>query len=90
MYVRISYASGLLFCNSYFDENAAIHIALGQCYAENLHEYAQLSTTQRRSAGANESLIHVDWMIGSAETNVNGIDPQGAMVPVIRAGEWAR
>ena len=83
-------ASGLLFYNSYFDENAAIHIAFGQCYAENLQDYAQLSPTQRRNAGANESLIHVDWMIGSAETNVDGVDAQGAMVPVIRAGDWAR
>ena len=81
--------SGVLFYNSFFDENAASHIALGRCYAENLRGYDQLSPAQRLEAGANESLIHVDWMIGSDQVNVDGITADGASIPVMRAGEWA-
>ena len=80
--------SGLLFYNSYFDENAASHIAVGRCYAENLHDYTRLSPAQRLEAGANQSMIHIDWMIGSVQTNIDGITSSGRFVPVMRAGEW--
>ncbi|MCE4224375.1 aminopeptidase [Methylobacterium sp. C25] len=82
-------ASGLLFYNTLYDENAASHIALGQAYSKCfLNGGEGLSEEDLASRGANRSLIHIDWMIGSAEIDVDGIAPDGRAVPVMRAGEW--
>jgi aminopeptidase len=81
-------SSGLLFWNTLFDENAASHIALGQAYSTCLINGDQLSPEQLASQGANDSLIHVDWMIGSDKMDVDGITAQGASEPVMRKGEW--
>jgi aminopeptidase len=81
--------SGLLFFNTLFDENAASHIALGQSYSRCFVDKA-LSPEALDAAGANRSLIHVDWMIGSAETDVDGLDAEGAAEPLMRQGEWVR
>lgn len=82
-------ASGLLFLNTLFDENAASHIALGQAYKKCFVDGDTLEEADFRARGGNSSLIHVDWMIGSAQVDVDGIDAQGAAEPVMRAGEWA-
>lgn len=82
-------ASGLLFLNTLFDENAASHIALGQAYSKCFVDGDTITPDQFTARGGNSSLIHVDWMIGSAEVDVDGIDAQGAAVPVMREGEWA-
>lgn len=81
--------SGLLFYNTLYDENAACHIALGQCYAKCFLDGANLSASQIEAQGGNSSMIHVDWMIGGAETDIDGITANGDRVPVFRAGEWA-
>ena len=81
--------SGLLFWNTLFDENAASHIALGQAYSTCLIDSEGLSDAEFSARGANESLIHVDWMIGSGELNVDGLKADGASVPLMRRGEWA-
>ncbi|WOH81346.1 aminopeptidase [Bradyrhizobium sp. BEA-2-5] len=81
--------SGLLFYNTLFDENAASHIALGQCYSKCFVNGAQLTPQQIAAQGGNQSLIHIDWMIGSAETDIDGILADGSKVPVFRKGEWA-
>ena len=78
----------VLFCNSLYDENAASHIALGASFAENLQGYDDLSAQERLAAGANDSLIHIDWMIGSGEMNVAGIQSGGAVVELMQNGEW--
>ncbi|MDR3454137.1 MAG: aminopeptidase, partial [Rhodoferax sp.] len=57
--------SGMLFYNTLFDENAASHIALGQAYSSCVRDGDKLSPEQLAAKGANDSLIHVDWMIGS-------------------------
>ena len=80
--------SGLLFSNTLFDENAACHIALGQAYSTCLKNGDKLSPEELAKLGANESLIHVDWMIGSAEISVDGITASGSAEPLIRKGEW--
>lgn len=80
--------TGLLFYNTLFDENAASHIALGQCYAENIKGYADMGEEQRLEAGCNSSNIHEDWMIGSSEIDVDGILQNGEVKPLMRAGEW--
>ncbi|MDA9407756.1 aminopeptidase [Bradyrhizobium sp. CCBAU 45384] len=82
--------SGLLFYNTLFDENAASHIALGQCYSKCFINGAQLTPQQIAAQGGNQSLIHIDWMIGSAETDIDGILADGSKVPVFRKGEWAK
>ncbi len=81
--------SGLLFFNTLFDENAACHIALGQCYAKCFLDGATLTPEQIAAQGGNKSLIHIDWMIGSDQVDIDGIGVDGTRVPVFRKGEWA-
>jgi aminopeptidase len=81
--------SGLLFQNTLFDENAASHIALGQAYSKCIIGGGDMSEDELKQRGANRSLIHVDWMIGSAEIDVDGIDANGNAEPIMRKGEWA-
>ncbi|MEO5620383.1 MAG: aminopeptidase [Cypionkella sp.] len=82
-------ASGLLFYNTLFDENAACHIALGQCYSKCFVGGADLSPEEVAARGGNSSIIHVDWMIGSSQVDIDGIGADGVRVPVFRQGEWA-
>ena len=82
-------ASGILFYNTLFDENASCHIALGQCYSKCFVDGATLSQEQITAQGGNSSLIHIDWMIGSDKVDIDGIKPDGSSVPVMRKGEWA-
>ena len=81
-------SSGLLFMNTLFDENAACHIALGQAYSTCLINGDKLTLQELAARGANDSLIHVDWMIGSNRIDVDGISAGGNSEPVMRAGEW--
>lgn len=81
--------SGLLFWNTLFDENAASHIALGQSYSTCMRGSDTLDPSQSAGKGANSSLIHVDWMIGSGQMDVDGIHENGSSEPLMRAGEWA-
>jgi aminopeptidase len=80
--------SGLIFLNTLFDENAASHVALGQSYSSCLREGDRLTPEELAARGANESLIHVDWMIGSAELDIDGITASGMAEPLMRRGEW--
>ncbi|MBB4066367.1 aminopeptidase [Gellertiella hungarica] len=82
-------ASGVLFYNTLFDENASCHIALGQCYSKCFVNGASLSPEEIRAQGGNSSLIHIDWMIGSGQIDIDGIHADGSRVPVMRKGEWA-
>jgi aminopeptidase len=81
--------SGLLFFNTLFDENAACHIALGQCYSKCFIDGTKLTPQQIAAQGGNRSLIHIDWMIGSETTDIDGVHADGARVAVFRRGEWA-
>lgn len=81
--------SGLLFYNTLFDENAASHIALGQCYATCFHGGEAMDNDEIARRGGNESAIHIDWMIGSGQIDVDGITRDGTRVPVMRQGAWA-
>ncbi len=81
-------SSGLLFLNTLFDENAASHIALGQAYSTCVKNGDQLTPEELAARGANESLIHVDWMIGSGEIDLDGITATGTAEPLMRKGEW--
>ncbi|WP_158818020.1 aminopeptidase [Methylocapsa sp. S129] len=81
--------SGLLFFNTLFDENAACHIALGQCYSKCFVDGAKLTPEQIAAQGGNKSLIHIDWMIGSDKIDIDGVRADGSRAPVFRKGEWA-
>jgi aminopeptidase len=81
--------SGLLFFNTLFDENAACHIALGQCYSKCFVDGAKLTPDQIAAQGGNKSFIHIDWMIGSDKIDIDGVYADGRRVPVFRKGEWA-
>ncbi|MGA2206482.1 MAG: aminopeptidase [Terracidiphilus sp.] len=81
--------SGIVFSNTLFDENAASHIALGQAYASCLRGGEKLTPDELAAKGANQSLIHVDWMIGSDRLDIDGITASGSAEPLMRQGEWA-
>ena len=80
---------GHLFYNTLFDENAACHIALGNSYRESIEGGADMTEEEFAAQGGNKSLIHVDFMIGSAELDIDGITADGSREPVMRRGEWA-
>ncbi|WP_035348748.1 aminopeptidase [Edaphobacter aggregans] len=80
--------SGILFWNTLFDENAASHIALGQAYSTCLIGGEKMDNAELAKRGANESLIHVDWMIGSAKMDVDGIAADSTAEPLMRKGAW--
>jgi len=81
--------SGLLFYNTLFDENAACHIALGQCYSKCFRGEKNLSKSEISKRGGNSSMIHIDWMIGSKDIDIDGVQSDGSRVAVFRKGEWA-
>jgi aminopeptidase len=81
--------SGLLFYNILYDENASNHLALGRAYRFSLEGGTTMSDEEFESHGGNNSLIHVDFMMGSGEMDVDGITADGKREPVLRKGEWA-
>mgnify|MGYP002882614433 FL=1 len=81
--------SNLLFFNTLFDENAACHIALGQCYSKCFKDGNKLSKKQIKQFGGNSSMIHIDWMIGSKAINIDGLHSADLPTPIFRNGEWA-
>lgn len=82
--------TGILFRNTLFDENAASHIALGQAYSKCMFDTEGLDAAGLNARGANESLIHIDWMIGSGDISVDGRDRDGNETPLMRGGEWVK
>lgn len=81
--------SGVLFYNTLFDENASCHIALGQCYADTIEGGSEYTPEELKQKGGNGSIIHVDWMIGAGDLDIDGIGKDGSITPVFRKGEWA-
>lgn len=81
--------SNLLFYNTLFDENASNHLAIGSGYAFCLEGGKTMSSDELKEHGVNESLTHVDFMIGSAEMDIDGITADGKTEPIFRNGDWA-
>jgi aminopeptidase len=81
--------SGLLYYNTLFDENAASHIALGNAYKFTLKKGNDMTDAEFEQAGGNRSAVHVDFMIGSGELDIDGVLANGAREPLMRKGEWA-
>jgi aminopeptidase len=80
--------SGLLFYNTLFDENAASHVALGTAYKFTLERGDTMDEDTFGRAGGNKSAVHVDFMIGSGEVDVDGVTGSGTLEPVMRRGAW--
>ena len=81
--------SGLLFYNTLFDENAACHLALGMGFADTIRGFEDMTLEECRALGVNDSMIHVDFMIGTEDLNIDAITREGETVPVFRKGNWA-
>ena len=80
--------SGLMYYNTLLDENASCHLALGRAYRFSLEGGENLSSEEFSSRGGNSSLIHVDFMIGSDQMDIDGVLPDGKIEPIMRKGEW--
>lgn len=81
--------TGILFYNTLYDENASCHLALGRAYRTSLKGGEDMSPEEFAAAGGNDSLIHVDFMMGSEDMDIDGVLPDGSVEPVFRNGEWA-
>ena len=81
--------SGLLFYNTLFDENAACHLALGMGFADTIRGYADKTLEECRKLGVNDSMIHEDFMIGTADMNIESLCEDGKTVPIFKNGNWA-
>lgn len=79
--------SGILFYNTLYDENAACHVALGLGFKELLD--VNLTTEEAKEKGINDSMIHVDFMIGTKDLNIVGVDAKGKKHQIFKDGEWA-
>ena len=80
--------TGIVFFDTLFDENAASHLALGAAITTAIAGAADRTPQQRHADGVNHSSVHTDFMIGSTELDVAGVDRQGDETPILRRGEW--
>ena len=80
--------SGITFFNTLFDENASNHLAIGAAYATSVQGGADMSQEELEAAGLNRSDVHVDFMIGSNQMDIDGIHEDGSIVPIFRNGDW--
>ncbi|TDL98028.1 aminopeptidase [Macrococcus brunensis] len=80
--------SGILYYNTLFDENASCHIAIGKAYPGPVPGATAMSKEEQDAVGLNDSVIHVDFMIGSKELDIDGITRDGEVIPVFRQGNW--
>ena len=79
---------GILFYNTLFDENASCHFALGKAYPTCVTGGVDMSKEALLEAGANDSLIHVDFMVGTPDLSITGIKADGSAVPVFKNGNF--
>ncbi|SDH55012.1 aminopeptidase II. Metallo peptidase. MEROPS family M29 [Alteribacillus persepolensis] len=81
--------TGTLFYNTLFDENASNHLAIGSAYAFCVQNGTDMSKEEKEAHGINTSITHVDFMVGSADMNIDGQHKDGSTEPIMRNGEWA-
>lgn len=81
--------SGILYYTTLYDENASCHLALGAAYAFTLQDGINMTKEQLAERGMNQSLTHVDFMMGSPEMSIDGIADDGSVDPIFRNGDWA-
>ena len=81
--------TGLLFYNTLFDENASCHLALGAGFPNCLKNYSDMTLDEAHAAGINDSVIHVDFMIGASDLSITAKTSDGKDVPIFKDGGWA-
>ena len=81
--------SGILYYNTLFDENASCHLALGSGYADTIKDFQNRTMAECRAMGLNESMIHVDFMIGTDTMNIDATCADGSVVRIFENGNWA-
>ena len=81
--------TGFLFYNTLFDENACCHLALGMGFADTIRDFQNKSLEDCRKLGVNDSMIHEDFMIGSADLAIDAVCEDGKTVAIFREGTWA-
>ena len=81
--------TGLLFYNTLFDENACCHLAFGQAFEDNMKGYESMSREELKEKGFNDSVIHVDFMIGAEDLDIIGFDHHGNAHRIFKDGVWA-
>ena len=81
--------SGILFYNTLFDENAACHLAIGRGFTNVLRDYENLTEEEAHERGINDSVTHVDFMIGTRDLNITAKTEDGKEIAVFENGEWA-
>lgn len=81
--------SGLLSYNTLFDENASCHLALGAGFNECVRGFENMTIEELREKGVNDSIIHVDFMIGSQDLDIVGVTKKGERVQIFKNGNWA-
>ena len=80
--------SGILFYNTLFDENASCHLAIGKAYPTTVKNGETLSKKELKSLGVNDSTEHIDFMIGTDDLEVIGVDDKDNAVQIFKNGEW--
>ena len=81
--------SGILFYNTLFDENAACHLAIGRGFSGVLRDFEKYTEEEAHAKGINDSIIHVDFMIGTSDLSIKAITKDGKTVEIFKNGEWA-
>ena len=81
--------SGVLFYNTLFDENASCHLAVGRGFNECLKGFEKLTSEECKKKGINDSMIHVDFMIGAKDMSIVGVKRNGERVQIFKDGNWA-
>ena len=81
--------TGILFFNTLYDENASCHLALGMGFTNCIKDYEKYNKKELEEMGVNDSMIHVDFMIGSEDMNITGITSDGKEIAIFRNGDWA-
>ena len=80
---------GFLFYETLFDENACCHVALGMGFKEVLPGGDDMTMEEAGEHGINDSIIHVDFMVGADDLDIDGVRPDGSTAPIFRNGTWA-
>ena len=81
--------SGILFYNTLFDENAACHLAIGRGFTNCLRDYEKYTDKEAHELGINDSIMHVDFMIGTKDMSIVAVCEDGKEVEIFKDGEWA-
>ena len=81
--------SGILFYNTLFDENAACHLAIGRGFTNVLRDYENMTEEEAHSKGINDSVTHVDFMIGTKDLSITATTEDGKEIEIFKDGDWA-